>query len=269
MNLYKNHVRSYDNRDIHLGMISVPNHPVEYQTPVNTIRKLYQNGWPACGAHAGATLKAIQEQKDVQLTDGCSPRCLWRFIKDIDGYAPEVGTDMRSIFKALSTRGICLYSTMPNPDSMTNLYAYTNPTITSEVSDEANTMIINGYGFLPKGFSLEDLKDAIYKNAAVILLINCDDGFFGTNYPTFTTRPYGHFVVATGYDSQRVVILDSTEIDEKFSVKYIYNQYFPFIREAGTAIDESTEKIRTMIKQKNILTKMVELYKQVIALLKK
>lgn len=264
--------RPFDNRDISLhdlGAGSYPPIPVAYKADVSKIRRLFQRSWPACGAHAGATLKAIQEIQDVGLTDGCSPRCLWRFIKEIDGVPSEWGTDMRSVLKALTSRGVCKYSTAPNPDYDMPLWLYSNLAITQEIEDEAQEMILQAYGFLDSNFTILDLQRAIYANKIVLLLIRCDDGFFGTKIPTFVSKTYGHFVVAYGYDESRIFILDSTEADPELSEKEILNKYRDFIVEVGTAVDVSTEKVRALMKQKSILTRIVELYQVVVGLVLK
>jgi hypothetical protein len=255
-----------------LGQIVSPvEYPEEYIGDISKIRRLWQNGWPTCGANAGATLKAMQEFTDVGLTDGCSPRFLWKKIKEIDGVPADWGTDMRSILKALYSCGVCNYSLLPEPYGLSmggpqGLSNYTNVTTTPHMEEDAQEKIINGYAFLPSGFTLSDLKRAIYQSKQVVLLIRCDEGFFGTNLPTFTSRKYGHFVVAYGYDRSGIYILDSTEQNPEKATKIIYGTYFPFIQEAGTGVDAPTEEIRKLIAKKNLLTKIVELYKQAVAL---
>ena len=262
--------RSYDNRDLSLGAISAPQSlwptPKAYSSDVSNIRHYYQNGWTTCGAHSGAALKSFQEFRDTGMTDGCSPRFLWNQIKKIDGYGIYDGTDMRSIFKTLSGVGDCHYTTMPDDHSLVlSEYSVVDAAQMDKASDEAGEAIIDAYGFLPNGFTLQDLKDAIYRYHQVLMLIRCDDGFFGNKIPTFSTKKYCHFVVAYGFDEEKIYILDSTEAVSSTDEKVIMNCYFPFIQEVGTAVDAGTLLVRGMIKKKNILTKLVELYKQLIA----
>ena len=258
--------RSFDNRDIKLGgAIPMQAPPVSYETDVSVILKLYQAHWPACGAHMGAHMKEVQELIDRGDVGGCSPRYLWRMIKDIDGLAYEDGTDMRSIFQALATKGTCAYASLPNPDPNTSLDVYSNPTLLSSMDEEAQLNVIRPtYGFLSSGFSLQDLRSAIYTFKVVGILIRCDDGFWGSKFPTFTTKKYGHFVLAYGYDENGIKVVDSTEI--AIPLKYINNLYFPFIQEVGTTTDVPYADIKAMIEKISILTRIVNLYKQVIAL---
>jgi len=124
--------RPKDKRDFKLGQYQAPTYiPKYYETDVSKVKKLYQAQWPACGAHAGAHFKEIQE-KDGNL----SPCFLWNKIKEIDGFPPKVGTDMRSIFKTLKSNGVCDYSLLPNDYSLT-LANYTHRNITQKMLDDA------------------------------------------------------------------------------------------------------------------------------------
>lgn len=270
--------RPYDNRDFDLGRISTPTAPpVTFETDVSQVAMRYQNGFPTCGAHAGTHMKNVQEIKDTQLLEGVSPRFLWWQIKKIDTYALEDGTDMRSIFKVLSSQGSCKYNSLPNPvDYKTTTladYSYLvekNETEKARLLDEAQPYIIrSGYGFLGRGFTLNDLRTAIAQYGVVLMLIRCDDGFFGRKIPMFTTRKYGHFVIAYGYDQSCIKIIDSTETDPLLRKKEILNVYFPFIQEVGTTVDMRYSEIKALIDQKNMLTKVVELYRQLIAQMRK
>jgi hypothetical protein len=268
----KNRLRSYDNRDLDLIRDVAPLLGSGKRTmiDVSKIRKLYQGPWPSCGAHAGAYKKEIQELSDSGYIGGFSPRYLWIKIKQLDGFPLMAGTDIRSIFKALSKWGICKFDMLLDKEFYT-LSQYSDPkVITKEMDDDAQENIIStGYGFLPNGFTRMDLEIAIDKFGSVTLLIQNDGGFFGTQYPTFHERKYGHFVEAFWYNENYIFIFDSTEKDEQYSTKYISWKDFSFIREVGTTVDVPNEKIREMVKQKNLLTRIVELYNIILKMLQK
>ena len=220
--------KPYDNRDFQLGQYQAPVPlPSTYTTDVSTIKKLFQNGWPACGAHAGAHLKEVQE--GVAL----SPEYLWRFIKLTDGFPPEIGTDIRSIMKTLQTWGVCEYDLLPN-DYTLNLTQYTHPIITDAEVANAKPHSILSYAFDDYP-TIQSVKQDIFQNKIAIFLIWCDDGFFGTDKPTFTQKKYGHFVLGYGWSLDSFLIVDSTEV--AFPLKEIPFTAISFIREVGTAID--------------------------------
>jgi hypothetical protein len=268
----QNRFRSYDNRDLDLidDIAPLLGSGKREMIDVSKIKRLYQNGYPACGAHAGAYKKEIQELSDSGYIGGFSPRYLWIKIKQIDGVPFMAGTDMRSIFKALSKWGICKYDMLPNGDWFL-IGQYSDPkAITKEMDDDAQENIIStGYGFLKSGFTREKLEIAIDTFGSVTLLIQNDDGFFGTNYPTFKERKYGHFVEAFWYDENYIHVFDSTEKDLQYSIKFISWKDFAFIREAGTTVDVPNAQIREMIQKKDMLTRMVELYNIILKLFKK
>jgi hypothetical protein len=245
--------RTFDERDFSLEKAhellgSATARPDTFQYP--TITQVWQKAWPACGAHAAAHLKEIQEGGHL------SPAFVWKKIKLIDGYFPEQGTDLRSIFKVLQTNGICLYDLLPNDYTQT-LAQYTDASvITKAMEEDAQPRIIKSYAFCTD-LSVDNLKTQIYLNKAVPLLIKCDDGFFGTKTPTFTTKKYGHFVIACGYDAEGIWVVDSTEKD--FPYKYIDNKYAGFIVEAGTTIDLPNEVVTELQKQiKGLLEQIID-----------
>jgi len=253
--------RPLDVRDIKLGEIQAPILiPEKFLPDLTKYPKYFQGPTPSCGAHAGTALKTIQETNEMGYPVNLSPRYLWTKIKQIDGLGYQWGTDMRSIFKCLQKNGICHFDLGGN-NVYISLQHYANMLITGQMEEDAKPRVINSYGFLPSGFSLEDLKQAIYQNKAVILLIRCDDGFFRTTEPTFTEEKYGHYVVAGGYYENGIYIIDSTEEDFSLSVKCIQNKYFSFIKEAGTAIDADTNLIDSLIDEKRLLQKVIEALK--------
>lgn len=246
-----------DSRNIMLGSVQAPiDIPKEYKTDISGLKKFYQNGQPACGSHSGAFFKQVQQKLEGK-HDQLSPRFLWAEIKKIDGYDPSEGTDMKSIFKTLQSTGVCLESLLPNTIEL-SLTNYTYPKITYEMLEDAQNRIGGAYAYKFNP-SFEDLKQGIYQNKVILILIRCDDGFFRTKNPTFTQRKYGHFVVAYGYDEQGIYIVDSTEKDFDLSEKYIDKKYISFIYELGTMLDIPDEQIILMTKQISLMKKVVNL----------
>ena len=229
--------RPYDSRDFNLGMYQPDTlFPESYKTDISKVRKIYQNGWPACGAHAGSHFKEIQESVQDGLYREYSPKFLWNQIKKIDGFPPAMGTDIRSIMKALYTKGVCSYSLLPN-NYTDNLTQYSYAPISQEMLSNALPNRIGAYAFNNYP-TVDELKAAIYKNKVVIALLWIDEGFFFTNKPTFTElNKFGHFVVFYGYDSEKLYMIDSTESIEVFLEKEMPFTALKFIREIATAID--------------------------------
>lgn len=221
--------RPKDRRDFNLGQYQAPVPvPETYATDISKVVAQFQGNWPACGAHAGAHFKEIQEKGG-----SFSPAFLWNEIKEIDNFPTEVGTDIRSIFKTLYSKGVCDYTLLPNDYSL-DLTRYTHQQITPEMYDNAKPKGISGYAFSDFP-SVAELKQSIFLNKQVVILIWCDNGFFNTDKPTFTEKKYGHFVVAYGWTKDAFLILDSSESDHHY--KEIPFTAIGFIREVGTAID--------------------------------
>ena len=230
------------------------------------IEQVWQNRFPACGSHSGTHLKEVQENIETGVSQKLSPAYLWKRIKQIDGFAPEVGTDMGSIFKILHGRGVCDYALLPN-DYSQSVAQYTDPSvITPAMDDNAQPRIISSYAFCTD-LSFDNLKTQIWLNKAVLLLIRCDNGFFGTDVPTFTTKPYGHFVLATGFSPEGIYVQDSTEIAHP--VKFIKNEYAPFIIQAGTCIDLPDDVIKQLTVKLSLMQKLVGLLTQLKGLIHK
>lgn len=266
--------RKLDVRDIMLGSVQAQ---IQTEIPsvfkpavIDQYIKEYQNGQPACGAHAGDIFKVIQETYEDAKPKRFSPRFLWHAIKKLinngagDGFDLEQGTDMRSIFKALKSFGICDFDLVGNDVSL-SLEAYSTPEISQEVLDNAQIKIIDAYAFL-NDLSFNSLKRAIYLNKAVLTLIRCDDGFFGTKTPTFTERKYGHFVVLVGYEENGIYFIDSTEQDFSNSVKFMDIKYLNFIIEAGTAVDLPNEKVKALVDKKRTLQTVVSVLQKISGL---
>lgn len=250
--------RQLDLRDLKLGKVQAPIEiPKTYLTDLSVYPKYYQGSLPACGAHSAAVLKVIQEASETNKIQSFSPRFLWSEIKKIDNHSLEEGTDMRSIFETLKSVGICDYNLIGNDISL-SLVEYSLPDISLAVLDNAQPRIIKSYAFTNSP-SLQDIKQAIYQNKVVLLLLYVDEGFFGTTEPTFTEKKWGHFVAGANYDEDNFIIIDSTEKDLSLSIKKINKKYIRFVREIGTCLDLPNDYVQNLIKQKELAQKVVQL----------
>ena len=258
--------RKKDLRDIHLARVQPPSSiPEEFLPDLSIYTKYFQNGIGACSAHAGTILKIVQETKETGEKQDFSPRFLWAEIKKIDGIPIQQGSSMRWVFKALQSKGICDFSLAGNNISFSE-QEYTDLDITDEMSENAQPRIIGSYAFT--GTDEQSLKQAIFQNKAVLLRIVVDEGFFRTQYPTFTVAKWGHLVCAVSYERNNLIIIDSTESDFSKSVKYINRKYWRFITECGTAVDLPNEVVKEQVARLAGLQKLVKLYQQLIALVK-
>lgn len=233
--------RKPDPRDILLGSVQAPvTIPSSFIPDISWLVRNYQGQTPSCGAHASSHFQAILEHALAPgVNQRYTPRFSWIKIKTIDGYPLEDGTDMRSIFKSLTTDGADDFEPLEN-DVTLPLTTYSEPSaVTPDMVTNAGAKKISSYGFGNTDF--ESICQAIYQNRAVLLLIKCDDGFWGTSTPTFTTPEYGHFITAYGYDPDFIYIVDSADPNDAFAFKKIAKQYVnsptTFIFEAGTAVD--------------------------------
>ena len=242
-----------DFRDIQLAKVQAPVPIPDEFIPdyLDKIPKLFQGGLGVCSAHAGSYFKEIQEYLESNQPQKFSPRYIWIKTKQIDGVPLEVGSYLRAVFKTLQSNGVCDYNLLPNQFPI-SLQDYSNPSvITSEIDDNAQPRIIKSYAFLDN-LSFDGLRQAIYQNKAVLARIVVDEGFFRTTEPTFTQKKWGHLVCLVGYTANEIIILDSTEQDEKYAIKRIKKEYIEqgFLTEAGTGIDIDDEVVRQLIKKK-------------------
>lgn len=183
--------------------------PEEYNTPysgeINHQRKI-----PACGSHAGAHLKNIQENKTH------SPAYLWKRIKQIDMFPPEAGTSMEFIFKALQKFGVCEDRLLPN-DTTVSLKEYTDPSvITKEMDENALNSRIGAFAYNWNP-TFESLKRDIYTYKVIIVRIEITADWWTPSWKGKHILPLkknypnqgGHFVVLTGYDKDHIYGINS------------------------------------------------------------
>lgn len=257
----------YNYRDIQLGRIQKPVEiPEELIPDYSSVPKYFQGQQPACSSHAGTFGITLNEYLENGYVSPLSPRYMWRKIKDIDGYPLHLGSDLRSILKVMASEATCSNMLLPNEINKP-LDIYSNPTIIDAMRYDAQPRIVASYAFLDD-ISFDGVKQAIFKNKFAILLIHCDEGFFGTTTPTFTSKKYGHFVVAIGYTKNGIIIVDSTEEDTLKSTKFMDKKYVDFIRQGGTVVDIPNEQVKELTRKIVILEQLVSLYTKLYKLLK-
>ncbi len=239
--------RKADPRDFNLGTITSSNpRPAAFIQDFSALPVEHQRKIPACGSHAGAFLKNIQETLQTGTAQRKSPRFLWKKIKQIDTWKPEEGTDMLSIFKTLQKEGVCDYSLTGN-DTTVSLAEYTDPsTITKAMEDDAkNALISDGYAFK---FSptFDELKQAIYEHKAVLVLIRLGSEFWTPSWAEEDVLPLrvpktivgGHFVVAYSYDEKYIYFRNSwSDAWGRKGDGYFGENYMPYVNEIGTCFD--------------------------------
>jgi len=253
-----------DFRDLKLGRVQEPILiPHSYETDISWLVPLWQDGFPMCGSHSGSHFKAILDYLELKSFLRYSPIYLWKKIKAIDFYAPEQGTDMRSIFKALLSRGVCDYVLLPT-DYNESLANHSKDITTEEQDKNAHPRIISSYAFVST--DTDSLKQAIYQNKVVLARLDVGDTWWGKEEVLpFIRKDGGHFIILYGYDGAYFYALDSA--DKDVPEKKIVLRYK--IKEAGTAVDLPNSVVRDLVKQKEILQKVVALYYKLINLLKK
>ena len=266
--------RTPDPRDFQLATIATPNPiPLVFMQDWSKLAVEMQSQIPACGSHGGSFLKDIQETLQNGTAQRKSPMYLWKKIKLIDGIAPESGTDMLSIFKALKESGVCDSSLMPNDTSL-SLAAYTDPsTITKEMDLNAQNARIQAYAFQ---FSplFDDIKRAIYEQKGVLMLIRIGSEFWTPSWAENDILPLrppasivsGHFVVAHSYDEKRIYFRN--EWSDAWGRKgdgYFEQNYIPYVAEIGTAFDVPVEKFMKDLYYGSVGADVMALQKYLVA----
>lgn len=216
--------------------------PEEY-LPAYPLKINMQGQQPACGAHAGATVR------DILDADHSSPWYAWKKIKLIDGYPIESGTDLPSIMKVLSN-GICEFDLTGN-DVTVSLQEYADASkISPAMSADAGTRKMGAYAFQFKP-TIDQLKAAIYAHKAVIMLLQVGKEFWtdangvsswqekdilplNPKYPVSS----GHFVTAYAYDKNYIYFANewSTAWGRQ-GYGYFGADYMPRVYEIGTIVD--------------------------------
>ncbi|HEY0141279.1 MAG TPA: hypothetical protein VGF48_10305 [Thermoanaerobaculia bacterium] len=259
-------LESKDPRNIPPGAVQAPvPFPEEFHARFDEVPTYYQNGQPACGGHAGAYLKSYLDYLSLQLAVPRSPRQLYAICKLVDGLPEHEGTTLNAIFKALRDYGVPQLSLYPNDVHLPKKqYRDASLIPPAAIEDAKKNRIAPGYA-IQNSPSFDDVRRSVYLKQAAIILIYCDDGFFGTNDPTFNEKKYGHFVVAIpDYDHSTITAIDSTEPTTAFSAKRIPKSAFEngFIRQMGVAANLPNWQLRGLTSP--IATKRF-IYQQLIA----
>lgn len=260
--------RTPDKRDYNLAYAGAPSTiPLVYMPDYSTLPIKMQGKFGTCGGHAGAALESFMEFKDL------SPKFLWKDIKQIDGYPLNAGTDMRSIFKALQTKGTCSEDLCPNILDST-IEQYSDPsTITDAMLNDAYPHGITSYAFIENP-SFQQIKQQIYQNKVVLARVDCGTGWYTPSWMEKDILPLklgtydsGHFIVLWGYDQNYIYFRNSWSPgwgrngDGYFSATYISH-----VHEIGTAIAGPSLKQQVV----TLYTKLILMLTQKLAeLLKK
>ena len=238
--------RPADERDLVLGAASAPVAiPASFIPDYSSwFKRNFQGQTEFCGQHAGTHFKVILDfvSSNGTAQERKSPRYGVIKMKTpgspvYDGYPINAGTDMRAIFKWLQQVGADDFEPLEN-NVMLSTAQYCDAALVTPAEDaNAKQSVISNYAFGNTDYA--SLCQLIFAKKAVLLLIKCDNGFWGTAAPTFTTPMYGHFITAFGYDENGIYIIDSAEPNEAFAIKHILKQYITpqFFFESGTAID--------------------------------
>lgn len=221
----------------------------------------FQGSYPDCSAHAGTHAMQTLESKDkgVKNFKG-SPYYGWKKIKSFDGYANEVGTDLRSLLKWLADFGVCEHKLMPKRDAK-DLDEYSEDTTTFEQNLNASYHKVKTYGFM--GNNREQIKQAIYDNGTAVLLLRFGSDWWGSKTMSSNgDSGYGHFVEAYGWtESDSLLIKDST--DKKIPFKILTTSFN--IRDSGAVTDVPYEEVQTRILLRAALQRIVVLLRELLS----
>lgn len=218
----------------------------EAYTPTDNLLDLswletnYQGETAFCGEHMATHFLAVLDHAANGTVSRYSPRYGVNKLKDpkspvYDGFALDAGTTLPAIFKWLEQIGANTFEPLENNVTDPN---YFDPAVVTPAEDaEAAQHKVTNFAY--DALTFNALCQAIDQYKAVALLIKCDDQFWGTATPTFTTPEYGHFIVAVGHSTTALQIIDSADPNPAYRVKLIDQKYVTptFFIESGTATD--------------------------------
>lgn len=270
--------RPADKRDFKLGSAAPVQIPATYmQNNAWSAPIYYQAKQPACGAHAGAWLSTLLDSYSGT-TPQRTPRFTWIDVKTFDGYAIDDGTDMRSIFKSLTSEGADDFMPLGNDSSLSEAQYASATSLTAAMKDNAATHKMSNYAFVNNP-TFAQLKQLIYQNRGVIMLLQVNDQMWTapngkTSWAEKDVLPLripngahpnvdGHFVVAHSYDDNYIYFANSWgNTWGRTGHGYFGSEYMPYVLEAGTA---------TTVAQwvTDNLQKQVTLYAMIVQLLQK
>jgi len=236
--------RRKDDRDFALQLYQTPvSIPPEFISDLSNLPVKDQGTYPTCGAHAGACLDSKLQADKRKAARDLSPKYLWKQIKLIDCWPLGKGTDMRSIFKSLQNTGDCQESLMPNTLDA-SLEAYSDArAITDTERHDAYQNDLTAFAFVDKP-SWDQMRQAIYQNKAVLVLVECGDGWWTPSWAERDILPLrlgkfddNHFIVLYGYDERYIYFRNSWS--DKWGRQgngYFDRSYVPHILELGTTL---------------------------------
>jgi hypothetical protein len=108
-----------------------------------------------------------------------SPKFVSKQTRLLDGFPPNSGTDMRTVFKAAKNRGTCDLSLMPDDTATDSLADYWSPRgITQPLVIQASSRSINWYGFTLTPPTWSQMQSWIATFGMVECLISLGTGFY-------------------------------------------------------------------------------------------
>lgn len=231
-----------DERDIKLGAAGAPVYnfpPTLNNADAFAAEVEYQGDQPACGAHAGSKVKAVNRKKRF------SPRFTWADIKTFDGNPIEVGTDMRSIFKSITKAGPLDFVLLGNEISL-DLYSYAHPVVTAAMRSNAAQYAPDGYGFITD-LTFNGIKQFIKDHGPSIILLRVGKEWWTaengqTSWAEKDIMPLrtpknivsGHFVLVHSYDEKNIYFLNSwSDAWGRKGHGYFGADYLPWINDVG------------------------------------
>lgn len=244
--------RRLNERDFFLGTYQPPAEiPGIFLPNLSNLPVYNQDKYPTCGAHAGAFFNSKLQSDRLNIVKTLSPKYLWKQIKQIDGYPLADGTDLSSILKSIAGTGTCNLSLMQNTleGSLTEysrIGAVTNAILSNGVES-----LVRNYAFADRP-SLLQIKQAIYRNKAVIALIDIGDGFWLPDWKHVLPLKLGnfvghHFIVLYGYDATKIWFRNSWGTEWGINGDgYFDASYVSHVLEIGTAIVLPNQFIFTM-----------------------
>lgn len=255
---------THKDRDRLLGTATI--RPKEYEADISWLTRNFQKDIPACSTHAGSHIKAILDNINDGIKRRLSPMSGWRAIKTliIDGFPPNQGTNFESVFKMLAKYGMCDWDLLPTDFSLNETTQAFTP-LTQEQLDNAQPKIIASYA-ITYNPTQDKIRDIIYQDKVAGLLLRFDDSWWhGSRLETNGDLKYGHFVCAYGYNEDYIYIIDSA--DDNYPYKKLGKNFN--ITAIGSAVDLPDEYVKSLVSRRTILQKLIELYRQLKALLNK
>lgn len=171
----------------------------------------FQGQQPACSMHAFARLKSILHYRRTGQVKHFSPRLGWKYVKEIDGYPLDAGTDINSIFKVGRTKSTCDFSLTGNDVSL-SLQDYVNLNVTPEMTADASNELTEAEAFI-YGPTWEQICQTIDLHGACIILMRVGPNMYTPDWnhnqpldPDKFPLDSGHFMVCENYDENFIYV---------------------------------------------------------------